>query len=50
MNQVQDTVLVSLQTHLEEMPIPYVVELVNLAEVFPAFWEKVLQEGILWQS
>ena len=42
--------LASLRAQLEEMPIPYVIELVNLAEVSPAFREKVLQEGILWQS
>ncbi|MCX5970512.1 MAG: nucleotidyltransferase domain-containing protein [Coprothermobacterota bacterium] len=42
--------LASLRILLEEMPIPYVVELVNLAEVSPAFRENVLQEGILWPS
>ncbi|MCX5971278.1 MAG: nucleotidyltransferase domain-containing protein [Coprothermobacterota bacterium] len=42
--------LAPLRVQLEEMPIPYVIELVNLVEVSPAFREKVLQEGILWQN
>ncbi len=41
-------VLASLRDALEESPIPYRVDVVDLASVEPAFRERILRTGRVW--
>lgn len=40
----------TLREALEELAVPYDVELVDLTETAPAFRDKVLSEGEIWKS
>ncbi len=42
--------LADLREKLEELNIPYTVDLVDLCEVNPTFMRQVIQEGIIWRS
>ena len=43
-------VLSALRGALEESHVPYQVDLVDLSMADPAFRERVMQEGIVWNS
>jgi len=42
--------LILLKERLENMNIPYTVDLVDISEVSPVFREQVLKEGKIWKS
>jgi hypothetical protein len=43
-------ILRSLRDLLEEAPIPYRVDVVDLREADGALWERIKKEGILWKG
>ncbi len=49
-NEYSKKKLILLKEKLEEMNIPYKVEVVNLSKVSKVFREKALKEGVLWKS
>ncbi len=48
-NKYSQKKLILLKEKLEEMNIPYKVEVVNLSKVSKVFREKALKEGVLWK-
>ena len=44
------TKLVLLREELENINIPYKIELVNLNEVSPDFKNRVIKEGLVWKN
>lgn len=44
-----DVVLSLLRDRIEELPIPYKVDLVNLAQASKRFRESVLREAVVWK-
>jgi len=44
------TKLVLLREKLENINIPYKVELINLNEVSPDFKNRVIKEGLVWKN
>jgi predicted nucleotidyltransferase len=49
-NEYNQKKLILLKDKLEEMNIPYKVEVVDLSKVSKIFREKALKEGIIWKS
>lgn len=45
-----DDCVVELREQLEELNIPYSVDLVDLREVSPEFRRRVFEEGVVWRS
>jgi len=49
-NEYNQKKIILLKEKLEEMNIPYKVEVVDLSKVSKVFREKALKEGVIWKS
>jgi len=49
-NDYNKTKLILLKEKLEDLNIPYSVELIDLTKVSKTFYDKVLEEGEIWKK